>query len=382
MSNKRQVFISYSRQDREWLDRLNTFLRPLQREADLQVWSDTDIRPSSNWRADIQKAINEADAAILLISQDFLASDFIANDELPELLSAASERGLQIFPLFVSECFLKNSPLLKFQGINSPQSPLDTLQKPEQNRVLARLAERIDDLLRVAQVGVTEEWLDKFRDRFELVVGGTCLMGDGEIYAQQHALMEKDVQIESFRLGRFVITQSEWAAIMNTRPWLNEKNVKYGDEIPAVYVNWYDAINFIRTINRADSNFTYRLPSEQEWEYAARGGQKAPQGARTKFCFGNDKNQLIEHGWHDQNASFAGESYAHPVGLLKPNPLNLFDMHGNVWEWTADNCNGLRALRGGGFNFMAEGASSAFRVEQKPEVKGEATGFRLIQEPK
>lgn len=153
MGNKSQVFISYSHKDSEWLDRLKTFLRPLQREAELQVWSDTDIRPSSNWQADIQKAINEADAAILLISQDFLASDFIANDELPELLSAASERGLQIFPLFVSACFLKNSPLLKFQGVNSPQSPLDTLDKPEQNRVLTRLAERIDDLLKVAQVG-------------------------------------------------------------------------------------------------------------------------------------------------------------------------------------------------------------------------------------
>lgn len=208
------------------------------------------------------------------------------------------------------------------------------------------------------------------------------MVGDNEIYAKQHALEEHEVHLESFHLGRYVVMQSEWTALMNTRPWLNERNVKYGDDIPAVYVNWYDAINFVRTINRTDSKFAYRLPTEAEWEYAARGGQEFSLGTRTKFCFGNDENQLIHYGWYEQNASLSGDSYAHSVGMLKPNQLNLFDMHGNIWEWTAENLNGLRALRGGGFNFTAEGASSAFRVENKPETKGEAVGFRLVKEQK
>jgi formylglycine-generating enzyme required for sulfatase activity len=103
---------------------------------------------------------------------------------------------------------------------------------------------------------------------------------------------------------------------------------------------------------------------------------------RTKFSFGDDPNKLIEYGWHDQNASSRGNAYAHPVGLLKPNQLNLFDMHGNIWEWTFDNDNGTRVLRGGGFNAAAELSASAFRVTAKPEMVGEAAGFRLIQEPK
>jgi formylglycine-generating enzyme required for sulfatase activity len=88
----------------------------------------------------------------------------------------------------------------------------------------------------------------------------------------------------------------------------------------------------------------------------------------------------MQYGWYDQNASLRGDNYAHPVGELSSNQLGLFDMHGNIWEWIADDEGGLRPMHGGGFNFAAEGACSAFRVVQKPEVKGEAAGFRLVQE--
>jgi len=83
MSRRRQIFVSYSHKDNQWLEKLRTFLRPLERDAELRVWSDRDIQPSSNWNADIQKAMNDADAAIILVSQDFLASDYVASDELP-----------------------------------------------------------------------------------------------------------------------------------------------------------------------------------------------------------------------------------------------------------------------------------------------------------
>lgn len=170
---------------------------------------------------------------------------------------------------------------------------------------------------------------------------------------------------------------------MNTQPWLNQKDVRYGDDIPAVFVSWYDAVDFVRAINKADPQFAYRLPSEAEWEYAARGGNKSTSGRRTRFSFGNDANKLIEYGWHERNASQRGDNYAHSVGMLRENPLGLFDMHGNIWEWASDDIGGgLRPLRGGGFNFMADGASSAFRVINKPETKGEAAGFRLVQEMK
>jgi len=380
MTDKRQVFISYSHKDGKWLDRLKTFLRPLEREAQLGLWSDTDIQPAANWHADIQTALTDADAAILLISPDFLASDYVASDELPQLLGNARERGLKIFPVFVSVTPLRDSPLLTFQAVNSPSSPLDSLKKSEQNRIFTKLVESIDDLLKVRRAGVTEDWLERFRSRFVPIDGGTCIIGDNELFNKGSGLQEQEVQINSFRFGKYIVTQSEWTTVMNTQPWFNEQNVKYGNDFPAVYVNWYIANDFVRRINKADTEFSYRLPSEAEWEYAARGGQKVAGKTCTKFSFGNDPNQMMQYGWYTQNASLRGENYAHSVGELSPNQLGLYDMHGNIWEWTADDVDGMKPVRGGGFDFGAEGASSAYRAKYKPEVKGEVIGFRLVQE--
>lgn len=384
MPNNRQIFISYSHKDAKWLKRLKPFLQPLVRDEELKIWSDTDIKPSSDWHASIQKALSEANAAILLISQDFIASDYIKNNELPQLLNAASDRGLRIFPVFVSSSYLtKDSPLLIYQGVNSPSSPLDMMDRAKQNEIFVKLVKSIDDLFTASLVGITEDWLEKFRSRFVPITGDTFIIGDNDPIVQPHALKEHLVQVDSFRLGQYVVTQSEWIALMNTQPWLNKKNVRYGNDNPAVKVQWHDAMDFIRRINKVDSQFSYRLPTEAEWEYAARGGQELVHGPRTKFSFSDDKYQLEEYGWYAGNASNRGDAYAHPVGLLKENPLKLFDMHGNIWEWTSTSADDeTRVVRGGGFNAAAIAASSAYRLEFKPEVEGEALGFRLVQEPK
>ena len=381
MGERRRIFVSYSHQDEEWLHKLKTFLRPLDRSAELEVWSDSKIQPSSRWHAEIQSAINDADAAILLVSPDFLASDYVASNELPQLLEAASRRGLKIFPVIVSACFLRDSPLLQFQALNSPVAPLDSLSKAEQNRLLTKLTESIHDLLKVASVGITDEWLERFRSDFVPIEGGSYIMGDNALLSTLHGLPEHEVSVASFILSKYVITQSQWTAVVGTQPWLNGKDVRYGSVTPAIYVSWNDAQDFVMRINKIDKKFVYRLPTEAEWEYAARGGPKAAF-RRTKFCFGDDPSQLIQHGWHDVNASLRGENYAHAIGELSPNQLGLYDMHGNVWEWLADNSEGTRPLHGGGFNFMADGACSAFRVTNKAETVGPAVGFRLVQEPR
>ncbi len=99
--NRDQVFVSYSHRDREWLERLQIHLRPLVRDRRLDLWADTRLQPGDRWREEIGDAVNRAKAAILLISADFLASDFIDRDELPPLLRAAEKHGCLILPVIV-----------------------------------------------------------------------------------------------------------------------------------------------------------------------------------------------------------------------------------------------------------------------------------------
>jgi hypothetical protein len=142
--DRSQIFISYSHQDAKWLARLRVHLKPLERDYGIVIWDDTEIKPGSSWRAEIAKSISSAKVAILLISADFLASDFIANDELPHLLQAANTEGAIILPIVVSpSLFLQTPTLAKFQTVNDPAKPLTGLPRAAQEAIFVRVSEII-----------------------------------------------------------------------------------------------------------------------------------------------------------------------------------------------------------------------------------------------
>src|SRR5215510_13314639 len=141
------IFISYSHADREWLDRLNTFLRPLKRAEKIVVWDDSTIKPTDVWRAEIQTGLDRACIAILLVSANFFASDFIARDELPALLQAAQEGGVKILPVIIGASRFERTPALyKFQAANDPQRPLNSLPSHEVDAILQKVANMCEDL--------------------------------------------------------------------------------------------------------------------------------------------------------------------------------------------------------------------------------------------
>lgn len=146
INNCTKVFISYSHKDDRWRKKLLTYLKPLEQQGRIECWSDDKIKPGTPWIKEIRNAIDTSNVAILLVTQDFLASDFITTNELPALLSAAARSGFIIIPIIVSKSTFNHSALSEFKAINDPGKPLDQMKKSDQNVVLVRLAEAIMDL--------------------------------------------------------------------------------------------------------------------------------------------------------------------------------------------------------------------------------------------
>ena len=143
--NRTQVFISYSHQDKAWLERLQVHLRPLEREGLIDRWDDTRIRAGAKWQEEIEKALASAKVAVLLVSADFLASDFIVDNELPPLLAAAGADGARILSVIVRPCrFTKTRDLAQYQSVNPPDKPLSKLGEAEQEEFLVKVTEAIE----------------------------------------------------------------------------------------------------------------------------------------------------------------------------------------------------------------------------------------------
>ena len=148
-TTKTNIFISYSHQDIDWLKKIQTYLKVLNFENEkLEVWDDTKIKPGNNWKEEIKKALESCRIAILLISMDFLASDFIRNDELPPLLKQAQSENTIILPLIVRPSrFTKDKNLSGFQSINDPNKPLSKLGTNEQEELLVKLTDTVESYL-------------------------------------------------------------------------------------------------------------------------------------------------------------------------------------------------------------------------------------------
>jgi len=134
-----QVFISYSHKDREWLEELQKYLKPAVRKKEVKIWDDTKIEAGAEWRKEIQKALDSAKVAVLLVSADFLNSDFIDGNELPPLLEAAQSEGLVVIWILINHCLYEDSEIEKYQAAHSLDKPLVSLNDAEKAATLKKI---------------------------------------------------------------------------------------------------------------------------------------------------------------------------------------------------------------------------------------------------
>ncbi len=242
------------------------------------------------------------------------------------------------------------------------------------------------------------------------IPAGKFTMGSPE-GEKNHRLDEEQVAVtltKPFGLGKMEVTQGQWQAVMSTEPWKGKQLVQADKDCPATHVGWDDAVEFCETLTdlerkagKLKASEEYRLPTEAEWEYACRAG------TTTAFSFG-DESKLNSHAWWgglDLEAALKGElkagvgnaareQYAHKVGMKKPNPWGLYDMHGNVFEWCSD-WYGEKLLGGadpvgpgGGSDRVLRGGSwwddpilcrSACRDLYDPSPRSNDLGFRVAR---
>lgn len=146
VSARSGIFVSYSHKDRKWLDELKTMLSPLLRDGSLKLWDDTLIKTGDLWKDEIEKALASAKVAVLLVSASFLASDFIAENELPPLLEAARNDGLKICWVYVSSALYERTEIAKYQAAHDVRRPLDRLARDQRGAALSKIAFEIDQL--------------------------------------------------------------------------------------------------------------------------------------------------------------------------------------------------------------------------------------------
>lgn len=215
------------------------------------------------------------------------------------------------------------------------------------------------------------------------VKGGCFDMGNTFGDADMAERPVHTVCVNDFYIGRFEVTQRQWIEVMGTNP----SKFNGCDDCPVERVSWHDAQLFIRRLSYMDGN-KYRLPTEAEWEYAARSG-----GKKEKYAGMSSDNALGRYAWYYGNA----DHKTHPVGRKKPNGLGLYDMTGNVWEWTSDwydesyyrvsprdNPQGAysgayRVLRGGSWSNYRWYTRASIRDGFNPSVRYAYYGFRLVK---
>jgi formylglycine-generating enzyme required for sulfatase activity len=384
---KIRIFVCYSHSDKIWVSNngLIPWLQKNLQRNQVEFWWDREesggIRGGDTWRKRIADEIDRADIAILLISDDFASSPFIRDFEVPRIREKYNQGSLSIIPVLASPvselgredlAWVYDLQIVPSEGLSLVECQGSEIQW---HRTRVKLQDEIyrrvklhrtreaetpapaNPALTAAKPSITEarptpkpgETKVNPKDglTYVWIPPGKFMMGDS---AREVTILK------GFWLGQTPVTQAAFEKVMGANP----SHFK-GPNRPVESVTWDEARTYSERVGG-------RLPTEEEWEYAARGGEP-----------GELYGELDKIAWYRDNSG----DETHDVDQLEPNKYGLYDMLGNVWEWTADwydEKHEYRSLRGGSWDTLPWYVCVSFRNGDEPGNRVSYFGFRCIGE--
>jgi formylglycine-generating enzyme required for sulfatase activity len=359
-------------------------------------WLDEEkLLPGQEWEVEIPKAVKTSDVVIVCLSHKAITKAGYVQKEIKFALDKAEEQPegtIFLIPLKLEECdvperlqrwhwvslFEEKGYELLMRSLRLRAETITPGSDPESN-----LIQRHEE---VTYVEENETFINTIDMEFVLIQPGEFDMGSP---ANEKGTFDDERPVhhvtisESFYLSKYEVTQKQWYEVMEDNP----SHFK-GDDLPVENVSWHDVQEFIKRLNKKETTDKYRLPTEAEWEYAARAG------TTTRYSFGDDDSKLEEYAWYSENSG----DKTHPVGKKGANPWGLYDMHGNVWEWVQDKWHDTyddapadgnvwvdgvsvsQVFRGGSWFSPSGSCRLARRADGGPSDLDLDLGFRLIQE--
>jgi len=417
-----KVFIAYAREDAKYLDKLRKYLRPLERNSTIEIWCDTEINPGKEWDISIQNNLQNAEIILVLVSSNLFDSDYFYEVELPKALERHHNGEAIIIPVILSACTWDFTELKDLQALPEGGKPIRSwqdkaeaytnvvrgidknIQQIKQKRIEAKKqkeAELKAEKERQAEQRKMQEDFDTYliklqeqkakREKLpeslqELIKDMIYVEGDEFEMGSSNGLSREapvhKVKVGSFSICKYPITWEQWNEIMGKKR--NQRRC-YG-KYPVERVSWYECQDFIKKLNQITGE-SFRLPTEAEWEFAAKGGKKSKN---YEYSGSNDIKKVAWYrGRRRRNTS--------TVGQLAPNELGIFDMSGGVWEWCSDwfeldycenspinnpkgsNSSREKSIRGGSWREIASNNRISTRDYYSPSKSSDDIGFRLVK---
>jgi formylglycine-generating enzyme required for sulfatase activity len=380
------IFLSYASED---LARIRPLVHFLTQQG-WSVWWDRTIPLGKTYDQVIDEALKAARCVVVVWSQASVASGWVREEAVE-----GRERGILVPVMIDSDVrlplgfrLLQTARLLDWSDLASDPEFTRLVQAitallgppPQQTASAPVVSMRPPPQPSPSASDDTSRLVNSLGMTFVRIPAGEFRMGSTDGYDDERPVHTVRIS-QLFYLGIYAVTQGQWEAVMGNNP----SRFTGDPNRPVEQVSWEDVQEFIGRLNAREGRTLYRLPTEAEWEYAARAG------STTAYCFGDDSRRLGEYAWYDENAG----GQTHPVGTRQPNAWGLYDMHGNVWEWVQDwygtyaaepvtdpqgpASGSGRVARGGGWGGDAGHCRSAFRGYGAPGYRDGYLGFRLLR---